>query len=123
MAQQMSPLIQKVQNNFMRFKQMEQKPENLNERYEAMKKLMINLTEFENIPPCQECDPRECILAREIYEFATFLSIERKDVDDFENNICILRSYYDEFEGVIPISQRKYPIIGLYLLYLLSYNK
>ena len=88
-----------------------------------MVKLMIDLTMFENIPPCQECDPKQCILAREVYEYATFLSVERKDIEDFKRNICILRSYYDEFEGVIPTSQKKSAIIGLYLLYLLSFNQ
>lgn len=59
----------------------------------------------------------------EAYEYATFLSVELKDIEDFERNICVLKSYYDEFEGVIPPSQKKSAIIGIYLLYLLSYNK
>lgn len=88
-----------------------------------MNKLMIDLTNFENIPPCQVCDPKECILAREIYEYATFLSVEKRDIPEFERNICILRCYYDEFESVIPTSQKRTAIIGLYLLYLLSFNK
>lgn len=50
------------------------------------------------------CDPKECILAREIYEYATFLSVEKKDIAEFERNICVLKSYYDEFEGLIPAS-------------------
>ena len=49
--------------------------------------------------------------------------MEKKDIPEFERNICILRSYYDEFEGVIPPSQKKSAIVGLYLLYLLSFNK
>jgi len=28
-------------------------------------------------------DKRECILAREVYEYATFLSVEKKDIDEF----------------------------------------
>lgn len=59
----------------------------------------------------------------EVYEYATFLSVEKKDIEEFERNICVLKSYYDEFEGVIPRSQKKNAILGLYLLYLLSYNK
>ena len=35
----------------------------------------------------------------------------------------MLKSYYDEFENIIGKSQRKNTILGLYLLYLLSYNK
>ena len=109
---------------------------------------MIDLTNFENIPPCGEIDKRECALARkyflfppsaihskiiseltnffrlgEVYECATFLSVEKKDIEEFERNICVLKSYYDEFDGIIGKSQRKNAILGLYLLYLLSYNK
>ena len=69
-----------------------------------MRQLMIELTNFDNLPPCDVCDPKECILAREIYEYATFLSVEKKDIAEFERNICILRSYYDEFDGIIPTS-------------------
>jgi 26S proteasome regulatory subunit N12 len=84
---------------------------------------MIDLTNFDNVPPCILCDPKECILAREVYEYATFLSVEKKDIQEFERNISVLKSYYDEFEGIIPTSQKKNAIIGLYLLYLLSFNK
>ena len=35
----------------------------------------------------------------------------------------MLKSYYDEFDGLIGKSQRKNAILGLYLLYLLSFNK
>ena len=65
-----------------------------------------------------------CIsLVGEVYEYATFLSVEKKDIEEFERNICVLKSYYDEFDGIIPVSQRKNAILGLYLLYLLSFNK
>lgn len=88
-----------------------------------MKQLMIDLTLFENIPPCMAMDQKECILAREVYEFATFLSVEKKDINEFERNICVLKSFYDEFDGIIPKSAKKNAVLGLYLLYLLSYNK
>ena len=42
-----------------------------------MKELIDKLTEFENIPPKNsKPDKKECMLAREVYEFATFLSVE-----------------------------------------------
>ena len=59
----------------------------------------------------------------EVYELATFLSVEKKDIEEFERNICVLRSFYDEFDSLIGKSQRKNAILGLYLLYLLAYNK
>ena len=58
-----------------------------------------------------------------VYEYATFLSVEKKDILEFERNICVLKSYYDEFDNTIPKSANKQTILGLYLLYLLSYNK
>lgn len=119
----MSQLTTRIANNLARFKQITETPETLAERVSAMSKLMVDITNFENIPPCQQCDPKECILAREVYEYATFLSVEKKDIPEFERNICILRSYYDEFEGIIPISEKKNAVVGLYLLYLLSFNK
>lgn len=51
------------------------------------------------------------------------MSVEKKDIEEFERNIGVLKSYYEEFEGVIPKSQKKNAVLGLYLLYLLSYNK
>jgi hypothetical protein len=99
-----SQLVTRVANGLQRFKQIEERPETLNERSAAMRQLMIDLTNFENLPPCSICDPKECILAREIYEYATFLSVEKKDIAEFERNICVLKSYYDEFEGLIPAS-------------------
>ena len=75
------------------------------------------------MPPANPIDKRECILAREIYEYATFLSVEKEDIEEFQRNFAVVKTYYDEFEGVLPPSQKKYAILGLYLLYLLSYNK
>jgi hypothetical protein len=42
-----------------------------------------------------------CGNAGEVYEFATFLSVEKKDIEEFERNICVLKSYYDEFDSLI----------------------
>ena len=66
---------------------------------------------------------RECILAREVYEYSTFLALEKEDIEAFERNFITVNTYYDEFEGILPPSQKKYTILGLYLLYLLSFNK
>jgi len=35
----------------------------------------------------------------------------------------VVKTYYDEFDEILPQSQKKYAILGLFLLYLLSYNK
>ena len=115
--------VTRVANGLQRYKQIAEQPQTVPERTQAMRALMIDLCNFENLPPCLEVDMKEAVLAREVYEYATFLAVERKDIEDFERNICVLKSYYDEFEGIIPASQKKDAIIGLYLLYLLSYNK
>ena len=84
---------------------------------------MIDLTNFENVPPCLVSDPEECSLAVEVFEHATFLSVEREDIQEFDRNISVVRCYYDEFASILPASKNKNAIIGLYLLYLLSFNK
>ena len=85
--------------------------------------MRIDLTFFENVPPANPVDCRECLLARNVYEYATFLAVEKKDIEAFERNFAIVKTYYDEFDSVLPLSQKKYCILGLYLLYLLSFNK
>lgn len=47
---------------------------------------------------------RECILARETYEYATFISVEKEDISSFERNFTIVKTYYDEFADVLPES-------------------
>lgn len=51
------------------------------------------------------------------------MAVEFEDVEQFERNFQVVKTYYDEFEGILPPSQKKYSIIGLYLLYLLAFNK
>ena len=66
--------------------------------------MRIDLTFFENLPPSTTVDKRECILAREVYEYATFLAVEKEDIEQFERNFNVVRTYYDEFDGVLPES-------------------
>ena len=85
--------------------------------------MRIDLTFFENLPPSNPVDIRECALAREVYEYATFLAVEKEDIEAFERNFTTVKTYYDEFADILPESQKKDSILGLYLLYLLSFNK
>lgn len=154
----MADSVDKVQKGLSNLKALEESPSTLPQRQTILRQLMIDLCEFDNIPPCLEISKKECILARkfltkfwdsfsttpkyfltqiynsfaltfmtrvigEVYEYATFMSVEKKDIGEFERNIGILKSYYEEFEGVIPKSQKKNAVLGLYLLYLLSFNK
>ena len=63
-------------------------------------------------------------MAREVYEYATFLSVEKQDIAEYEQHMSVLKTYYDEqFRALIPNSQKMYTVMGLYLMYLLAYNK
>ena len=66
--------------------------------------MRIDLTFFEHLPPTSPVDMRECILARETYEYATFLAVEKEDIEGFERNFNILKTYYDEFDSILPQS-------------------
>jgi len=66
--------------------------------------MRIDLTFFENLPPATSVDMRQCILAREIYEYATFIAVEKEDIDAFERNFQVVKTYYDEFSTVLPDS-------------------
>ena len=136
----MADSIEKVQKGLSNLKALEESPATLPQRQTILRQLMIDLCEFENIPPCLEISKKECILARkfltkfwllffqkqplnswqspktnklvyviisitgEVYEYATFMSVEKKDIEEFERNIGVLKSYYEEFDGVIPKS-------------------
>ena len=64
--------------------------------------MRIDLTYFENLPPSQNVDIKECALAREVYEYCTFLSVEKEDIESFERNFTIVKTYYDEFTNLPP---------------------
>lgn len=82
------------------------------------------MTSFETLPPSSKApNPKEFIIAREIYEYACFMSVEVGEVEQFERNYQTLRFFYNEMKGVIPDSTKKNTILGLWLLYLLSQNK
>lgn len=119
----MTSYIEKVQNTLQKYKSIAEGPSTIADRDKLMIQLRIELTAFENLPPSNPVDVRECILAREVYEYACFLSVEKQDIEAFERNFTIVKTYYDEFSSILPESQKKYSLIGLYLLYLLSFNK
>ena len=57
-------MVDAVNRSLSSYKALEEGPATLAQRTNIMKQLMIDLTEFDNIPPCLEIDRRECILAR-----------------------------------------------------------
>ena len=119
----MTTYVDRVNNTLAKYKALGDQPATLAEREQLITQMRIDLTFFENVPPANPVDQRECLLARNVYEYATFLAVEKKDIESFERNFAIVKTYYDEFDGILPLSQKKYCILGLYLLYLLSFNK
>ena len=119
----MTTYIDKVGNSLQKLKQLPENKQTLAERDALVTQMRIDLTFFEHLPPVSPVDMRECILAREVYEYACFLAVEKEDIEQFERNFTVVKTYYDQFQGVLPDSQKKYSILGLYLLYLLSFNK
>jgi 26S proteasome regulatory subunit N12 len=62
-------------------------------------------------------------LAREMLELACYLSIRRKEMSAFERHVAQLKMYYNDHQKDLKPSERKYPILGLYLLHLLASDR
>ena len=120
----MSSIIDQVSTRLQKLKGMkDQDKSSLAERDSLITQLRIDLTNFDQLPPASKVNMQQCILAREVYEYATLIAVEKEDIPAFERNFTVLKTYYDEFSNILPESQKKYSILGLYLLYLLSFNK
>ena len=120
----MSSIIDQVSTRLQKLKGMtDQDKSSLAERDSLITQLRIDLTNFDQLPPATKVNMQQCILAREVYEYATLIAVEKEDIPAFERNFTVLKTYYDEFSNILPESQKKYSILGLYLLYLLSFNK
>ena len=57
-------MVDTVLKNLTAYKALEEGQATLTQRTTIMKQLMIDLTAFENIPPCVQINKRECALAR-----------------------------------------------------------
>ena len=80
----MTSIVDRVANGLQKLKQLPETPSTLGDRDKLIKQLKTDLTFFENIPPCFDPEAKECILAREVYEYATFLSVEKQDIAEYE---------------------------------------
>jgi len=120
----MTSIAERVSNGLQKLKSITETPATVGERDKIVKQLKSDLCFFDSIPPCFDADAKQCILAREVYEYATLLSVEKREIEEFEQHMSVLKTYYDEdFRALIPDSQKMYTLIGLHLLYLLAYNK
>tara|TARA_B110000285_G_C14968323_1_gene535234 strand:+ start:108 stop:413 length:306 start_codon:yes stop_codon:yes gene_type:complete len=99
----MTTIIDKVNNALQKYKSLGEGKDSLAQRDALVTQMRIDITSFQNLPPSATLDKRECILAREVYEQAIFISVEKEDVAAFERNFSIIRTYYDELDPIIGI--------------------
>eukprot|EP01127_Copromyxa_protea_P005519 TRINITY_DN15441_c0_g1_i1.p1 TRINITY_DN15441_c0_g1~~TRINITY_DN15441_c0_g1_i1.p1 ORF type:complete len:264 (-),score=50.27 TRINITY_DN15441_c0_g1_i1:37-828(-) len=92
-------------------------------------KLKIGLTKLD-VPSPRELQNNKgegvhkaTFLAREILELGTLYSLRVGDEVAFERFVTQLKTFYFDYSGLLPASQKQDPILGVYLLYLLAENK
>ncbi len=59
----MASVIDRISNCLTKLKSMPERPDNLGERDKTVRQLKIDLTFLNNVPPCSDPNPKECILA------------------------------------------------------------
>jgi len=101
-------------------------PPALQDCKQTLTELRLAMTKFGFKPPAEatantEID-KELFLSREILELGAELSIKIQDEKAFERYVQQLKPYYFDYKN-LPESERKYPILGLYLLFLLAENR
>jgi len=98
---------------------------NVSECQAILSQIKVMLVEFQLIPPFSLPEAevrRQLLLARETLEIAAFLSIEAKDEVGFERHLNQVKIYYHDY-GFRPPSERKWTLLGVWLLHLLSQNR
>ncbi|EOD28326.1 hypothetical protein EMIHUDRAFT_449934 [Emiliania huxleyi CCMP1516] len=101
--------------------------EDLEACVKLLAELKMGMLSFGSLPPAAPSAPsssqqQELLLAREILEYGTLVSIKTVDIPAFERHIAQLKVYYADC-GSLPASERQYPILGLNLLRLLAQNR
>ena len=66
---------------------------------------------------------QDLFIAREILEIGVEYSVAREDVDAFERYMAMLKTYYMDYSDKLEESPKKYELLGLNLLRLLSLNE
>ncbi|KAI9340391.1 COP9 signalosome [Zopfochytrium polystomum] len=66
---------------------------------------------------------KELLLTRDVLEIGALWSVRAKDIPSFERYVAQLKTYYNDYSGTLPPSQRMYTILGLNLLSLLAQNR
>ena len=66
---------------------------------------------------------QDLFIAREILEIGVEYSVAREDVGAFERYMAMLKTYYMDYADKLEESPKKYELLGLNLLRLLSQNE
>lgn len=88
--------------------------------------MQLELVQFPASPPFtneQLPTVRQTLqLQRDTLELACFLSLYARDIKSFERYMAQVKVYYNDYQSLLPASPHQGPILGLYLLCLLSQN-
>jgi 26S proteasome regulatory subunit N12 len=76
-----------------------------------------------SMPPCVNPHPQELEAIRDFFESALRAYIKCEDINGIEQCFEILKNLYQDYSKYISDSENQWKIWGLYLIYLLSYNK
>lgn len=90
---------------------------------ETLNQLKPFLLQLQYLPHTGDIDRKNLQLARDVLEIAVLWSIEKEDIVLFQRYMCQLKSYYFDYQKILPESPYKYQILGLNLLHLLAQNR
>jgi len=86
--------------------------------------MKLKLTEISFMPLDDTASVKELVFARTILEMGVEYSVAIEDVQSFKSYMMMLKAYYFDFEEMkLPESAKKYEMIGLNLMQLLSKNE
>jgi len=87
--------------------------------------LKLALTEIAFLPTDEgeNAEAKDLFIAREILEIGVEYSVAREDVNAFERYMAMLKTYYMDYADKLEESPKKYELLGLNLLRLLSQNE
>lgn len=95
-------------------------PSDLNKSIRALKQALIGIP---SMPPSNVHAAEELTLIRTAYELALQAYIQIQDTNGIEQCFDMLKVLYFDYTGVIGASEHVWKVLGLYLTYLLSFNK
>jgi len=90
---------------------------------ELLKKLRLSIANFDVDVNDSKIVNKQLLLSREVLEYGALINLSAGDDRAFENYINSLKPYYFDFDSNLPTSHRKYPLLGVYLLFLLVQNR